>query len=189
MEIISEAFKRFPGKLAIAFNGGKDNMVLLDLISKYLVAHLDQSVITINLIEEQFAELNEHFEKMVALYKLAPIKLMHLKELKNSQPQIEGIFMGTRRSDPKGAKMEYFSKTTPGWPEYILINPLLDFSYSQVWKYLIDGSIPICSLYYRGYTSLGSPQKTTQNPKLKRENGYLPAWLLENEADERLGRS
>ena len=81
MEIISEAFKRFPGKLAIAFNGGKDNMVLLDLISKYLVANPDQSVITINLIEEQFIELNEHFEKMVALYKLAPIKLMHLKEL------------------------------------------------------------------------------------------------------------
>lgn len=188
MEIISQAFERFPGKLALAFNGGKDNMVLLDLISKYLAKHSDQSIITIHLIGEEFAELNDHFEKMVVLYKLAPIRLINLNELKISHPHIEGIFMGTRRADPKGVNMEYFSKTTPGWPEYTLINPILDFSYSQIWKYLIDGHIPICSLYYQGYTSLGSPQKTVRNPKLKRENGYLTAWSLENEADERLGR-
>lgn len=77
-----------------------------------------------------------------------------------------------------------------GWPKFIRINPILNWDYSDIWKYLDDYNIPYCILYKKGYTSLGSVSKTLPNPKLKNdnENGYLHARFLLDSKFERLGR-
>lgn len=188
MDIICEAFQRFSGKLALSFNGGKDNMVVLDMVSKYLNDHPSEKISVIYIKEEEFTELKDHFDEMVKKYRISPIILDNLENMKESHPHIEAIFMGTKRTDPKGRELYHFSKTTEGWPDYTLINPILDFSYKQVWDYIRQNNIPVCSLYHNGYTSLGHPNKTSKNPKLKHNDIYLPAWMLEDDKDERLGR-
>lgn len=67
--------------------------------------------------------------------------------------------------------------------------PILDWSYHDVWTYLRGPPRKsYCVLYDQGYTSLGERHNSRQNPKLSTENGYQPAWSLEDESDERLSR-
>lgn len=76
-----------------------------------------------------------------------------------------------------------------GWPKFTRINPILNWSYSQIWNYIDYHEVDYCQLYRDGYTSLGSKSKTCQNPKLKCENGtFLHARQLQDGSFERLGR-
>lgn len=78
------------------------------------------------------------------------------------------------------------------------INPILEWSYQDIWTYLQVLKIPYCVLYDQGfeirdsdfrYTSLGSTTNTQPNPKLQRSDGtFSPAYCLEDGSFERLGR-
>ena len=110
---------------------------------------------------------------------------------------MEAIFLGTRRCDPHGAALSYFSKTTEGWPPMMRVNPILDWTYSDVWDFLCSLEIPYCNLYNRGYTSIGGMSDTCPNPLLllldqkisHTEKIYRHAKWLDDETKERCGRT
>ncbi|RCN25590.1 hypothetical protein ANCCAN_28696, partial [Ancylostoma caninum] len=90
--------------------------------------------------------------------------------LKDEQPNIVAVFMGSRATDPRGKYMK------------------------DVWATLRGLCIPYCSLYDMGYTSLGGRSTTVRNPLLKcvGKDGtvrYMPAFTLEDGDMERNGRS
>ncbi|OTF70342.1 hypothetical protein BLA29_003437, partial [Euroglyphus maynei] len=81
----------------------------------------------------------------------------------------ELVFMGCRRTDfdeKIGQKLTTVQPTDMGWPEFIRINPLLDWSYQNVWEFLLNLQVPYCSLYDYGYTSIDHPENTHPNPAL-----------------------
>ena len=101
--------------------------------------------------------------------------------------------MGNRRSDPWSRDLEPICKSSPGWPDFMRVFPILDWSYKHVWSFLRIFELPYCSLYDLGYTSLGELDNTVKNPHLKVESdvgddNYLPAYALENEEYERESR-
>ncbi|KAI4134254.1 MAG: hypothetical protein L6R39_007860 [Caloplaca ligustica] len=96
-------------------------------------------------------------------------------------PEVEAIFVGTRRTDPHGGKLsaEGFDMTDGGWPRFMRVHPVIEWHYAEVWA---------------GYTSLGGTNDTHPNPALRvlgergEVLGYRPAYELEEDREERLGR-
>ena len=82
---------------------------------------------------------------------------------------MKAILMGTRGDDPHGKWVKDFSRTDvdKGWPDFMRVNPILTWSYVDVWNFIRRLQLPYCILYDRGYTSLGSRSSTVPNPDLK----------------------
>lgn len=74
------------------------------------------------------------------------------------------IFLGTRRTDPYSADLEYFCKSSNGWPKFTRVLPILDFFYSQIWSFMGEFEVPYCKLYDLGYTYLGDKLDSVPNP-------------------------
>ena len=81
-----------------------------------------------------------------------------------------------------------YQNTDEGWPSIMRYNPLLDWSYSDVWNYINFYNLPICPLYEKGYTSLGLTTNTFPNYSLFSNNEFLHARELKDETLEREGR-
>eukprot|EP01121_Diplochlamys_sp_Union-15-3_P011368 TRINITY_DN3291_c0_g1_i4.p1 TRINITY_DN3291_c0_g1~~TRINITY_DN3291_c0_g1_i4.p1 ORF type:complete len:193 (+),score=24.11 TRINITY_DN3291_c0_g1_i4:62-640(+) len=155
LSIIETALQRFNlDQLAIAFNGGKDSVVLLHLIHHQLHKHKlkKESLKTIYfMLSDSFTEVDEFLGEISSVYQLKPIVLSSsfkdgLVDLLSYCP-IKGIFMGTRRTDPYSDTLDYFSPTDKGWPHIIRINPILDWSYSDIWDFILLFKLPYCKLY------------------------------------------
>ncbi|KAI1752526.1 phosphoadenosine phosphosulfate reductase [Xylaria castorea] len=105
---------------------------------------------------------------------------------------IKAIFVGTRRTDPHGEKLTHFDPTDGGWPDFMRVHPVIDWHYAEIWAFIRHLGIPYCPLYDQGYTSLGGTKDTQPNPHLKKHDkngvGFLPAYKLLGDDEERLGR-
>lgn len=67
--------------------------------------------------------------------------------------------------------------------------PILKWELKEIWDIYMVFDLEICSLYKKGYASLGKKSKTKQNPHLITEEGvYLPAHSLLDDKLEREGR-
>ncbi|KAF5384311.1 hypothetical protein D9615_003387 [Tricholomella constricta] len=97
-----------------------------------------------------------------------------LEAYKRKFPHISAVLLGTRRSDPHGATLSHRNMTDNGWPRFERINPIINWSYGDVWTFLRQLKVPYCSLYDQGYTSLGSTFNTFPNPALLIESPSTP---------------
>jgi FAD synthetase len=191
--------------LALSFNGGKDGTVILHLYYNLLQAcpkireemqtcHEKIKIMDI-LPATPFEEVNEFVEICRIRYNLEVFKMTTslregLGQFIKSYPSVKAIIMGVRRGDPGASALHEFSPTDPDWPTIMRINPILNWTYRDVWYYLLSRKVTYCSLYDRGYTSLGSMMDTRPNPSLSTCQGnYRPAYELLDPNEERRGRS
>ncbi|WVQ92827.1 hypothetical protein IAS59_006644 [Cryptococcus gattii] len=103
---------------------------------------------------------------------------------------VKSVLVGTRQGDPNDA-VDIIAPTDPSWPQFIRVHPILHWTYSDVWQFLLELQVPYCVLYDHGYTSLGSTTNTLPNPLLKNESmegGWEPAHRLKDASQERAGR-
>lgn len=197
--------KYTPNQIAVAFNGGKDCTLILhqySLILNKIYSHRDEKPVLRALFihnKPQFDSVLQFINECVKFYKLDLIEINGrikdaLFQLKTSHPDIQCIIMGTRLTDPFSSSLQDFSLTDPTWPEYMRCNPILNYSYKDVWTFLRDFEVPYCQMYDQGFTSLGDKEKTIRNSKLQYHNNdtgsieYKPAYLLDDELSEREGR-
>jgi 3'-phosphoadenosine 5'-phosphosulfate sulfotransferase (PAPS reductase)/FAD synthetase len=205
IQIIEEAFKRYKSdQICVSFNGGKDCCVVLYLfyaVASRLGIHFPLNVLLIQ-IKHQFSEMNffvenihkhyyRHSFRFIVFSDVSKTMKDCLVEMKTSEPSINSILLGTRRSDgPYFKQMSAFAPTDGDWPEFMRINPILDWTFSEIWYFIRKLQLPYCSLYDQGYTSIDNTQNTIRNSGLLKEDGisYMPAYMLQNQDAERDSR-
>ncbi|GAO18233.1 hypothetical protein UVI_02022980 [Ustilaginoidea virens] len=200
-----------PDELSLSYNGGKDCLVLLILILACLpatrapaaaaaAAAVDPRPATIQAIyiapPDPFPEVEDFVASTTAEYRLdlaryaLPMR-QALEAYRADKPSVRAIFMGTRRTDPHSESLAGFAPTDASWPQYMRVNPILDWRYADIWAFILRLDIPFCSLYQQGYSSLGGVGNTRPNPALAVDaegTRFKPAYELLRDDEERLGR-
>lgn len=194
-------------EIAISYNGGKDCLVMLLLLLATIHKKYSSDVYSnpsLNLLpkdfkldsiyinsEVPFPELTDFIHESTHEYHLNQITIKSsLKDgfqyyLDEVNSNIKVIIVGIRYSDPYGSQLKYEQATDHSWPEFIRIHPVLHWNYTDIWYFILGCNLLYCSLYDEGYTSLGGIDTTQKNDFLKVGDSYLPAYMLEEKADER----
>ena len=199
---VGKAFDDFgPGKVMISVNGGKDCVVMVHLIHAYFQKHVQKGSERLQAIyireKDPFKEVEAFISQMERMYDLelrrveGPMKQALINVL-NGQTD-KACFLGMRQGDPGSENQSHFAPTDGDWPPMMRVNPIINWNYHQIWKFIRGLSLPYPSLYDQGYTSLGNKKNTKPNPHLKvsSESGvvsYKPAHELEDGRWERDGR-
>lgn len=187
--------------IAVLYNGGKDCLVMLILLlaaihrryasnPKALLPDFRLDSIYIN-SEDPFPEVELFIQSSTRHFHLNPITIKSsLKEgferyLHEINPSVSTIIVGIRYADPYGAHLRYEQHTDHNWPDFLRVHPILHWHYVEIWDFLLACDLEYCLLYDQGYTSLGGVDNTLPNVFLKNGDSYLPAYMLDEYADER----
>ncbi|KAL9104553.1 MAG: hypothetical protein Q9163_000527 [Psora crenata] len=195
--------------LSFSYNGGKDCLVLLVLYLSLLFDYpnLPSSLPSIYIPHSHpFPIIDAFVDSSSAHYHLSLTRQAPPAAGKQSMKEafaaylsspsgrsIKAIFVGTRRTDPHGESLSPFDPTDRGWPPFMRIHPVLEWRYVEVWAFLRYLGVDYCGLYDEGYTSLGGVGDTHPNPGLRYWDAagnerFMPAFTLEDDSKERLGR-
>ncbi|KAI8019532.1 putative FAD synthase [Camellia lanceoleosa] len=182
-------------EVAFSFNGGKDSTVLLHLLrAGYFLHQAEQSDSNGDLTDcdftfpiqtiyfessSAFPEINSFTYETASTYGvLLDIICLDFKSgleaLLKANP-IRAIFLGVCIGNPTAVGQEQFSPSSSGWPPFMRVNPILDWSYS--------------------YTSIGSMHDTVPNALLCIKNSdnskekFRAAYMLPDGRLERAGRA
>lgn len=69
------------------------------------------------------------------------------------------------------------SDVSKGYPRFDRVNPIIHWTYSEVWSFIRSYKLPYCKLYEKGYTYLGNKSNTVPNPQLEMSSKtFMPAW-------------
>ena len=189
-------------EVCLAFNGGKDCTVLLELVKRGLnhpgrgMENLAKILLLYIKTGESFFEIEEFVEKISKENRQKVVRMEgalkgSLSEFRTQFPAVKAVLMGTRNVDPNSEQLHFFQTTDSDWPNFMRVMPILSWTYSDVWKLIWEGSVPYCTLYDQGYTSLGDARSTVRNPALRlpgTRDEYQPAYLLRDPKKERDGR-
>jgi len=174
-EIIKEARNRYGDKIGIAFTGGKDSTVLLDLVRRANNGIVPFKIITVDTSCE-FPEIVEFMNKLkkdwnfdlkvysnkealktiaIAADRQECCNLLKTVPLKNAIKELglKGLMTGIRKDEQESRAGEiYFSKREH--PHHYRIHPILHFTENDIWDYIKLYNLPYCSLYEQGYRSI-----------------------------------
>ena len=181
LEAIEAALRLYGSDaLLLSFNGGKDATVLLHL-ARAVYARAGLAAPRCVYWEDRlcFPEVDSFVQDAARRYNLPLVRYScgFAEGLRDATERlgVRAVLLGTRTGDPNGAGADAFQPSSPGWPPFMRVNPLLRWSYHDVWRFLRRYRLPLCSLYERGYTSLGNTANTRPNPALLRRDGTYAA--------------
>jgi len=175
-EVLKEALDRFPGKIALAWTGGKDSTTTMHLLRDFSggkvpipVLNIDTSVKfkEIYAFRDQLAqewnldlriERNDDAIKEIQIAANKEECCLRLKAEVIAQAMVkygwEALITGLRWDEqPDRDQIEYFVHYDN--PPHFRVQPILHFTEMDIWQYIKNNQIPYCSLYRKGYRSLG----------------------------------
>jgi phosphoadenosine phosphosulfate reductase len=175
-EILKEALRRFGNQMALAWTGGKDSTTMLHLLRELGGGEVPVPVLNID-TGAKFKEIYEFRDRLARDWRLDLIVARNdeaLKTLTIAADREEcctrlkteviaetirtygwqALITGMRWDEqPERLKEEYFAWRSN--PEHMRVHPILHFTELDIWQYINTRGVPYCSLYRKGYRSLG----------------------------------
>ncbi|MCG3110032.1 Phosphoadenosine phosphosulfate reductase [Metallosphaera sp. J1] len=199
-QIVGWAMENFQGRLAIASSFQVEDMVVLDIASRYGkvrvftidTGRLPQEIYDlIDAVRERYGIQVEVFfpkpesvEKMVRehgvnlFYKSVKLRQLccwnrKVEPLKRALEGLDAWITGLRREQWETRSSVRKIEVDKVHGNIIKINPLADWTWEQVWRYVKERGVPYCALYERGYMSIGClpctrPVKPGEHPRAGR---------------------
>lgn len=184
-KVIQESASKWkPEEIAIAWTGGKDSTVILDMARRVFGNKIPFRVM-FNDSTLEFDEIYEFVKKYKREWDLDLLWIKHLDQdlaaYQKSQDQDEQMeimriakinainfsieeynlkaFLSGIRKDEHEARADetYFSKRST----HMRVHPILDFTINDIWKYIKEYNVPYVDLYDKGYKSLGEKPFTS----------------------------
>jgi phosphoadenosine phosphosulfate reductase len=175
-EVLKEALDRFPGKIALAWTGGKDSTTTLHLLRDLCGGQVPIPILNID-TSVKFKEIYA-FRDQVAKDWALDLRIERndqaLKEIKIAEDKQEcclrlkaeviaqailkygwqALITGLRWDEqPDRSKVDYFEHLNT--PPHFRVQPILHFTELDIWQYIKNYQVPYCVLYKKGYRSLG----------------------------------
>ena len=166
LRVLHDAFRLYgTDRVVTSFNGGKDAVVVLHLSLAVLAAHNEETNANGRLrtiffeTDDEFPEIKAFVHETVAA---SGVELIAsgmgfadgLRQCIDAHDSAAFV-LGTRFGDPNANGQEDFSPSSTYMPPFMRVNPILTWSYHDVWAFLRVFELPYCALYDEGYTSLG----------------------------------
>ena len=208
LSVLADGLRLYgPDSLFSSYNGGKDAVVTMHLLRAAVAKYSEDKKerhrphFVYFGMEGEFQEVEQFLREDEQRYSLdlsrhdmgiAQGLSAHMDSVQAHTGSKHFAFvLGTRKGDPNCGDQEKFSPSSAWMPDFMRVNPILDWSYGDVWHFIRHYELPYCHLYDEGYTSLGKVSDTKPNPALKRSDGsggFWPAYMLADWSLERAGR-
>jgi len=188
-----------------AFSGGKDSVVLLDLVTLAGVKvdwHFNKTTVdppeVVNFIRSEFPQVAID-QPDITMWKLIVKKIFPptrrirycCEYLKERGGKGRHVLTGIRAEESARRAKRQMVEHCYRHVGKVFVNPIIDFTEADVWKYTAIRGLPVCSLYGRQKRigCVGCPMAGVKQRKadFERYPGYYKAYLraFENMLEER----
>jgi phosphoadenosine phosphosulfate reductase len=171
---VAEAIQRIkdfepPEGYYVAFSGGKDSVVILDLVKRsgvkfdahYNITGIDPPEL-FYFIRDQHPEVQRHrpektIWKLIVEKMMPPTRLVRYccAELKERGGEGRRVLTGIRWAESvRRSKREMVEDCFRGKHKTYL-HPIIDWADTDIWNYIKENDLPYCSLYDEGFKRLG----------------------------------
>lgn len=155
----------------VAFSGGKDSCVALDLVRRagvkydvhYAVTTVDPPEL-VQFIKEKYPEAWEGREKpkktmwqLIEDEGMPPTRLMRYccRQLKENGGEGRVVITGVRHAESSKRSKRQMVETCKKKKGKSFIHPIIEWTEAEVWEYIHTYNVPYCSLYDKGFKRLG----------------------------------